>query len=185
VNCGRSAWLWGLVVGAGLGMGGVAWGSEAPVGMGESEVMGYLEEHLPEVVPALQEAKEVDPEAYAAELGRVRARILEIEEARQRSPELAEVLLRIQAKEFQVRALAQGLAAGGEAPTAEQLAGLRGVLEEIFALRVRLPELEMGLLEGEIRRIRERLEAHRGERDRVVQERLDAVLADPNRRLSW
>jgi hypothetical protein len=167
-----------LAVGAGVA-------SEGPSQLSEVQVRAYLKEHLPMAVPALEQAKELDAEAYGVELERVRVRILEIEKARVRSPEIGETLLQIEAKEFQVRALAQGLSVREEEPTAEQLAELRGVLEEIFGLRVRLPELEMAILEGEVRRIRERLEAHRVERDRVVQERLDAILADPNRRLLW
>ena len=168
---------------------GLALGAEEadPVegGLTEAEVHAFLEEHLPEAGEALRQAREQDPAAYETELDRVRARIEEVQTARKRSLELAEGMLRIHKLEIQIRGLAQALAGRGIPPTPEEREELRGVLEEIFELRLGLPALEMELLEREIQRIKDRLDQHRSDRDRIVRERLDALLENPNQSLRW
>lgn len=139
-------------------------------------IASFLAEHLPEAIPLLAQAKDLEPEAYEHELTEVSTRIREYRRVLKRSPEVAKALIRSYQLEFKAKVLSKAMVDLPEGDARdERLAEIRPLLEEIFDLRMKPPEMEIEVMEQRIGEIREALERKRAAKDRIVSQRMKAL----------
>ena len=152
----------------------------------EEDILEFLEENLPHLVPHLKELREEDPEAHRHELREIRHHLEAYERTREEAPEIAEAMLRAHRLEAESWELARSLTGIEDAEAREKRVDeLRSLLEQIFDLRMKQPEMELRHLEDEVRKIREMVQRRHEARDRIIDRRLENLIDEADEDLEW
>jgi hypothetical protein len=174
-----------VFLGLAITLAGTAPGEESSR-LNDAVIAAFLSEHVPEAIPLLAQAKDLDPEGYEQELTQVSNRIREYRRILKASPDVAEALVRSYQLEFKANVLTKSLADLPEGDARDQrLAEIRPLLEEIFDLRLRPPEMEIESMERRIGEIKDALERKRNAKERIVAKRMEALTKGDTSTSQW
>jgi hypothetical protein len=105
---------------------------------------------------------------------------------REIAPDVAEGLLRSHKLEHEAENLARDISHSRDKKERELLvARLREVLNQVFELRLREPELEIRMMEKEIGDIKRVIERRKENRDRIVGRRVQELIGETQEDLGW
>jgi len=152
----------------------------------EQQMKAFLDEKAPELLTHLQELSEEKPEAYEERVNELREHIAAYYEIKARNPELADLLLNAHRLDFQSWKLAERVAETDDPDLRQTLkTDLRELLEEVFDVRVRQHQIEIDELRREVRQISELVEKRKQNRERIIEHRLNELIARHDEALEW
>lgn len=143
----------------------------------EGRILEFVEVNMPHMLPGLRELREREPEAYRHQLREIGERIRQYDEMKQHAPDVAEALLRSHQVEHECHKLAESIRQSDNPEKRKpQIAKLGEMLNHVFELRLKEPELRIMHLEREINEIKGMIERRKENRERIVAKHLKEMV---------
>ena len=152
----------------------------------EPEIIAFVEQHMPHMLQRLNRLRAVEPDEYHEHLREIAHHIAGYREMQEVAPEIAKALLRSRQVEQECHALAERIhETDDERERGELTTRLRAMLEEVFDLRLKRPELQIRRMEREIEEIRAAIEKRKENREAIVERRLQEMVGREDDALGW
>jgi flagellar biosynthesis chaperone FliJ len=152
----------------------------------EMKILEFLEQNLPHMLEPLPELAQKEPEEYREQLKEISEHMHHYYEVKERSPDVADALLRSHRLEHEAEKLAHAIVEGElRGARNEALDKLRGLLNEVFELRLKEAELEVRSLEEELSHIKEIVGRRREARDQIVERHMKGLFSEFDEALEW
>lgn len=153
-----------------------------------TEVLALVREHMPEMYARLERLREQDPNAEDRIIGRFAPMFVEFLTLRENDPTAADLKLReFKAGAAMMRTIGE-IRAAKFSPQADPerlrkaVAELRDRVAEQFEIRLAIHEHEISTLRDRLARLERELAEERSQRELLVDQRVERILADVDRR---
>ena len=149
------------------------------------EIHEFLEDKLPERAEEMARLREREPEAYRHEIMMIGEMVMRYREMMEHNPELAEAFILSHKMEAECNRLAEEIR---ETEDQEKQRALRSklklLLEKVFDLRLKEPEMHIRNLEKEVNEMKDMIERRKTNKDKIIQRRLKDMTGERND-LDW
>ena len=157
------------------------WGAEddrAERAIHAAEVVGFLDEKLPEIATHLREIKQEDPDEYDEALEHARELVAEYRGIKEElGNQVAATFLKLQRLEWRVDSVAERYHEAATAPERQTArAELREIIEQLFELQLRVEQAELEHARKEVAAFEEELRERREDKDELIVEQLNDLL---------
>ena len=152
----------------------------------EDEVYAFLDKNIPPMAEELREVQVGFPEEYEMRMQDALNGIRHYYEIKQHDPQAAENMLEVQRMEFQCNQLADRVVEEEDLSKKEQLtAELQGKLLMVFDLHLAENQQHADMLRDELAEIEDMLNKRKAAKDRIIQRRLEELIAERDETLQW
>lgn len=187
----KKAWIITLLLALGMTMGSPSQAEEHDdegyIQVTEKETLQFLKKNVPGLLEELKEVKREDGEReYKLMLQELQDMLSYYYELKEVSPETADALLRAEQLEQDTYPVAEKIAGSKDDQEKAVLeARLKGMLDEIFELRLKEYAWEIKELESELNEIRNEFERRKKNKDLILNNRMKEIMAEVDEALSW
>ncbi|NCC51490.1 MAG: hypothetical protein EOM20_09775 [Spartobacteria bacterium] len=152
----------------------------------EEEMYAFLEQNLPRQAEDLRALAAINPVEYAERMKGMTDGIRRYYEVKQQNPQAAENMLEAHRMEYQCGELADRIVAADDPARKQELTSeLHGKLLMVFDLHLAENQRHADMLRGELTEIEAMLEKRKAAKDRIIQRRLEELIAQRDQTLQW
>ncbi len=154
--------------------------------LSEEEVLGWLEQHLPEHLEELRQLQRELPEEYEEEIFMIGDMIGYWEELKHTHPEMFERMLEAEKLERRSWQIADEIARAEDDTAKQQFTTeLRNILTTIFDIRMEERALEIREIEQELQEMKAIIEKRQAMKQDIIDRHLQEMLSDVDDALGW